>query len=74
MISVVAFLCALSVGPAECGRDTAVDVITLPTADSDIDCMRDAQATLAALAICADAGHRWVVKCSSSSGDPGSAG
>lgn len=74
MISVVAFLCALSVGPAECGRDTAVDVITLPAAATAIDCMRDSQVTLAALAIRADADHRWVVKCSSSSGDPGSAG
>jgi hypothetical protein len=42
MISVVAFLCALSVS------------------------LRDAQATLAGLAIRADAGHRWIVKCARS--------
>lgn len=72
MISIIAFLCALSVGPAECGRDTAVDVITLPAAASDMDCMRDAQVTLAALAIRADPEHRWVVKCSQ--GGAGSAG
>lgn len=72
MISVVAFLCALTVGPAECGRSNAIDVITLPAAATDVDCMRDAQVTLAALAIRADAEHRWVIKCSQS--DSGSAG
>lgn len=72
MISVVAFLCALAVGPAECGRNNAIDVITLPAAATDVDCMRDAQVTLAALAIRADAEHRWVIKCSQ--GGSGSAG
>lgn len=72
MISVVAFLCALSLGPAECGRDTAVDVITLPAASSTGDCIHDAQATLATLAILADAEHRWIIKCRQ--GEAGSQG
>jgi hypothetical protein len=66
MISVVAFLCALSLSPAECGRATAVDVIALPDAPNELMCLRDAQATLADLAIRADAEHRWIVKCSRS--------
>jgi len=66
MISVVAFLCALAVSPSECGRVTAVDVIALPAAPNELMCMRDAQMTLAELAIRADAEHRWIVKCSRS--------
>jgi hypothetical protein len=66
MISVVAFLCALSLSPAECGRTTAVDVIALPDAANELMCLRDAQTTLAALAIRADAEHRWIVKCARS--------
>jgi hypothetical protein len=71
MISVIAFLCALSVGPAECGRTTAVDVIAFPDARNELMCMRDAQATLAELAIRADAEHRWIVECSRSLGPVG---
>jgi hypothetical protein len=63
MISVVAFLCALSVSPADCNRASAIDVITFPEAAAETLCLHDAQATLATLAIHADAGHRWIVKC-----------
>ena len=66
MISVAAFLCALSVSPADCSRTTAVDVITFPESPNELACMRDAQMTLAELAIRADADHRWIVKCTRS--------
>lgn len=63
MVTVIAFLCALSLSPAQCGRNNAVDVITLPATDDEESCLRDAQMTLAGLAIQPDAGHRWVIKC-----------
>jgi hypothetical protein len=63
MVSVVAFLCALALSPSECSRATAVDVIALPAAPDEASCLRDAQVTLAALAIRADSAHRWIVKC-----------
>lgn len=63
MIGVVAFLCALNVSPVECDRATAVHVLTFPAARNELVCRRDAQLTLAQLAIKADADHRWVVKC-----------
>jgi len=74
MVSVVAFLCALSVSPADCGRTTAVDVIPLPDAPDEESCLRDVQATLAELAIRADAEHRWIVKCSQSNRGMGPVG
>jgi hypothetical protein len=65
MIPVVAFLCALALTPAQCSRATAVDVIALPAASDRESCMRDAQFTLAELAVHADPEHRWIVKCGS---------
>jgi hypothetical protein len=46
-------------------RATAVDVIALPAAPDKESCMRDAQFTLAELAVRADSEHRWIVKCGS---------
>jgi hypothetical protein len=63
MVSVVVFLCALALSPSECSRATAVDVIALPAAPDEEACMREAQTTLAGLAIRADAEHQWVIKC-----------
>jgi len=74
MISVVAFLCALALSPAECSRATAIDVIALPAAPSTEACMRTAQATLAELAIRADDQHRWIVKCGSGNQGTGPVG
>jgi hypothetical protein len=66
MISVIAFLCALSVSPAECNRASAVDVITFPESANELTCMQDAQVTLASLAVRADSEHYWKVLCSHS--------
>jgi hypothetical protein len=74
MVSVVAFLCALALSPAACDRATAVDVITFPPAANELACMRDAQMTLAGLAIRADPAHRWVVKCARGNGGLGPVG
>jgi hypothetical protein len=63
MVSVVVFLCALALSPSKCSRATAVDVIALPPAPDEMACMREAQATLADLAIRADTEHRWIIKC-----------
>jgi hypothetical protein len=62
-IAVVAFLCAVSIPHAECGRDTAIDVLTFPPAQSELTCLRDSMQTLADLAIQPREGERWVVKC-----------
>ena len=63
MVSVVVFLCALALSPSECSRATAVDVIALPAAPDELACLREAQSTLADLAIRADTEHRWIIKC-----------
>lgn len=63
MVSVIAFLCAVSIAPAYCGRDNAVDVLTFPAAPNELVCMRDSQITLASLAITADRLHYWQVRC-----------
>jgi hypothetical protein len=63
MVSVVVLLCALALSPSECSRATAVDVIALPAAPDEQACLHAAQATLAELAVHADAGHRWIIKC-----------
>jgi hypothetical protein len=63
MVSVVVFLCALALSPSECSRATAVDVIALPAAPDEQACLREAQSTLADLAIRADTEHRWIIKC-----------
>ena len=63
MVSVVVFLCSLALSPSECSRATAVDVIALPAVPDERACMYAAQATLAELAIQADADHRWIIKC-----------
>ena len=74
MISVVAFLCALALSPAQCSRATAVDVIALPAAPDRESCMRTAQVTLAELAVRADDQHRWIVKCGSGNDGRGPVG
>jgi hypothetical protein len=74
MISVVAFLCALALSPAQCSRATAVDVIALPAAPDKESCLRNAQFTLAELTVRADAEHRWIVKCGSGSQSLGPVG
>lgn len=63
-VSVVAFLCAISIARPDCGRANAIDVLTFPAAPNELACMRDAQVTLAELAIRADAEHYWKVTCS----------
>ena len=62
-MTVLALLCALTLSPADCRRDTATDVLILGHADNEIACALGAQATLAQLAIRADDGHRWIIKC-----------
>lgn len=62
-MTVIALLCALSLSLADCRRDTAVDVIPLGEAPNAIMCAFYGQATLAQLALRADADHRWIVKC-----------
>jgi hypothetical protein len=74
MVSVVAFLCALALSPSECSRATAVDVIALPAAPNEQACFREAQSTLADLAIRVDSEHRWIVKCGRSNQGMGPVG
>jgi hypothetical protein len=66
MISVIAFLCAFSISPAECNRASAIDVVTFPESVNELTCMRDAQMTLASLAVRTDAEHYWKVLCTHS--------
>jgi hypothetical protein len=66
MISVIAFLCALSISPAECNRASAIDVVTFPESVNELTCMLDAQTTLASLAVRADEEHYWKVLCTHS--------
>ena len=51
MVSVVALLCAATIGQSDCSVDNAIDVIRLPDATSELNCMEGAMTTLASLAI-----------------------
>jgi hypothetical protein len=63
MVSVVALLCAATIARSACTVDNAVDVIRLPDATSELDCMEGAMATLASLAIQPTNGEYWKVRC-----------
>jgi hypothetical protein len=60
MISVLALLCSLT-GP--CDRATAISVIPLGSTSNVNDCGLAAQMTLAQLALRADQGTAWVIRC-----------
>lgn len=61
--SVVALLCSVALSGHDCRRDTALDVLPLGTASNSIECMMSAQVTLAQLALHADEGFRWQIRC-----------
>lgn len=63
MILATALLCALTIAPSDCTRDTATDVLVFGTVDNELSCMRDAMTALAGLAIEAGDGYRWIVRC-----------
>ena len=62
-LSVLALLCAATLAPSECDRSNATDVIALGQSANEIACMRDAQETLAALAIRSGPDAYWLVRC-----------
>lgn len=66
MMLVTAFLCALSILPADCGRDNAIVVEVLGEAPNEIVCQRDSQMTLASIAIAAGEDFYWKVSCTRS--------
>jgi hypothetical protein len=63
MVSVVALLCAAMMAQSDCSVDNAIDVIRLPDATSELDCMEGAMATLASLAIQPTNGEYWKIRC-----------
>jgi hypothetical protein len=63
MVSVVALLCAATITQSDCGVDNAIDVIGLPDATSELNCMQGAIATLASLAIQPIIGEYWKIIC-----------
>jgi hypothetical protein len=68
MISVIALLCAATVARGECAPENAIDVIHFPDAATELACMQDSMATLAALAIRAGPGEYWKVICAAPRG------
>jgi hypothetical protein len=46
MVSVVALLCAAMMAQSDCSVDNAIDVIRLPDATSELNCVQGAMATL----------------------------
>jgi hypothetical protein len=63
MVSVVALLCAAAMAQSDCSVDNAIDVIRLPNATSELNCMQGTMATLAALAIQPTNGEYWKIVC-----------
>jgi hypothetical protein len=63
MVSVVALLCAATMAQSDCSVDNAIDVIRLPNATSELNCMQGTMATLAALAIQPTNGEYWKIVC-----------
>ena len=63
MVSVVALLCAATMAQSDCSVDNAIDVIRLPDATSELNCMQGTMATLAALAIQPINGEYWKIMC-----------
>ena len=63
MVSVVALLCAATITQSDCGVDNAIDVIRLPDATSELNCVQGAMATLASLAIPPANGEYWKIMC-----------
>jgi hypothetical protein len=66
MVSVVALLCAATMAQGDCSVDSAIDVIRLPDATSELNCMEGAMATLASLAIQSTNGEYWKIVCARS--------
>jgi hypothetical protein len=50
-VHLVALICALATPPQDCSRETALQVINLPSAPNELGCMFQGQATVAGLAI-----------------------
>jgi hypothetical protein len=63
MVSVVALLCAAMIAQSDCSVDNAIDVIRLPDATSELNCVQGAMATLASLAIQPANGEYWKIMC-----------
>jgi hypothetical protein len=63
MVSVVALLCAATMAQSDCSVDNAIDVIRLPDATSELNCMQGTMATLASLAIQPTNGEYWKIMC-----------
>ncbi len=70
MVSVYALLCAGTLLRNECTTATAIDVIRLPDAYTELTCLRDSMVTLAPLAIQPEAGEYWKIVCARSGGEP----
>jgi hypothetical protein len=63
MLSVYALLCAAAVARGDCSVDNAIDVIRMPDAANELNCLEDTVVTLAALAIQPNGGEYWKVVC-----------
>jgi hypothetical protein len=63
MISVYALLCAASVAGSDCSVENAIDVIRMPDAENELNCLEGTMMTLAQLAIQPGAGEYWKVIC-----------
>jgi hypothetical protein len=70
MVSVYALLCLATLSRNECTNDTAIDVIRLPDAYSELACMRDSEIILAGLAVQPQRGEYWKVVCAEIIGQP----
>ena len=59
-VHLVALICALATPPGDCTRETALQVINLPSAPNELGCMYPAQATVAGLAIAPREGEEYL--------------
>jgi hypothetical protein len=64
MLKTVILICTVSVAPADCLPETAIDVIAGPYADNEIVCMLHGQASMARTALAPRKGEYMKVTCS----------
>jgi len=68
MVSVYALLCAATLLRGDCTPTTAIDVVRMPDADSQLACLRGSMMTLAGLAIQPHPGEYWKIVCAEDGG------
>jgi hypothetical protein len=63
MVSVYALLCAATLMRSECTTATAIDVLRMPDANTELACLQDSMTMLGGLGIQPQGGEYWKIVC-----------